>query len=73
MGNILTLSAVAGAIFGVIFIWQGAADAALVLLFTLVGLLLGFAILLIRRMVEGDINRGDVSSFVGSVVNGSNR
>lgn len=73
MRNMLTLGAALGAIFGVIFIWQGAADAALVLLFTLVGMLLGFAALLVRRVLQGDIDGGEVSTFFGNVVNGSSR
>ena len=73
MWNMLTLSAVAGAVFGVIFIWQGAADAFLVLLFAAVGLLIGFTFLLVRRVLEGEIDGGDVSSFFGDVVNGSRR
>lgn len=73
MRNTLAIGAVVGALFGALVIWQGVADAIVVLLFASIGLLVGFVVLLARRFMEGDLDPGDVKSFVGTVINGTRR
>ena len=73
MWNTITVWMLAGLLFGVIFVWQGAADAFIVLTFTAVGWLLGFAVLAIRRLVEGQVDPNDIRSLFGNVVNGRDR
>ena len=68
-----TLGAIAGVLFGVVFIWQGASDAFLVLLFALLGLMIGFSVLLVRRLIAGDVDPADIRSLFGDVVRGPGR
>lgn len=73
MWSTMTLGTLAGLLFGVIFIWQGVEDAFLVLLFAAVGWLIGFAALLTRRVVDGQVDPNDIRSLFGNVVNGRGR
>lgn len=60
MPGLILSGLIGGLIFGVILVWQGAAAAGLVVLFTLVGLVVGFVMWLIWRLVTGQV---DIQTF----------
>lgn len=56
MINIRIIGILVGFLFGVVWVWQDAGDALLVLLFAAVGGLVGYVIWLIGRIVAGDLD-----------------
>ena len=70
MRNAIAIGTVAGLIFGVVMVWEGAGAAGLVLLFSLVGLLSGALAIILVRVVTGDVDTAEVRSLFSSVVNG---
>jgi len=57
----------AGLIFGLVFVWQGAGAAFLVLLFALVGWLLGLAVWIGSRIATGDLELDDLRNLIGII------
>ena len=70
MRNAIVIGTVAGLIFGVVMVWEGAGAAGLVLLFSLIGLLSGALAMVLVRVVTGDVDTAEVRSLFSSVVNG---
>lgn len=56
MPGLMLYGLMGGLIFGVILVWQGAGAAALVLLFALIGWLIGVAVWMIRRITTGQLD-----------------
>ena len=56
MPGLILSGLVGGLIFGVILVWQGAGAAALVVLFTLLGLVVGFLMWMAWRLVTGQVD-----------------
>lgn len=56
MPKVIAYSLIAGLIFGVLLVWQGAGAAGLVLLFAIIGLLVGLALWLGWRIATGDLD-----------------
>jgi hypothetical protein len=70
MRNAILIGIVAGLLFGVVLVWEGAGAAGLVLLFALIGLLLGVLGLVVVRIFRGDVDTAELKSLVSSVMNG---
>jgi hypothetical protein len=70
MRNAVLIGIVAGLLFGVVLVWEGAGAAGLVLLFALIGLLLGVLGLVVVRIFRGDVDTAELKSLVSSVMNG---
>ena len=62
----------AGLIFGIVLIWQGAGAAGLVILFTLLGSLVGFVLWLVWRMYTGEIDGQTLRALVQIIFSGRN-
>jgi hypothetical protein len=58
---------IAGLIFGVVLVWQGAGAAGLVLLFAIVGWLMGVALWLGWRFATGQLDMEAIKSLVGTI------
>ncbi|MYC31678.1 MAG: hypothetical protein F4X64_00680 [Chloroflexi bacterium] len=56
MPGLILSGIIGGLIFGVILVWQGAAAAGVVVLFTLLGLVVGFLIWMAWRLVTGQVD-----------------
>lgn len=56
MPGLIFSGLIGGLIFGVILVWQGAAAAGLVVLFALIGLMVGFVMWLVWRVATGQVD-----------------
>ena len=63
----------AGLIFGIVLIWQGAGAAGLVILFTLLGCLVGFVLWLGWRMYTGEIDGQTLRALIQIIFGGRQR
>ena len=64
---------IAGLVFGVILVWHGAGAAGLVLLFTLVGLLIGVAGWVVWRVINGEVDAETVRNLASTIFFGRRR
>ena len=64
---------IAGLIFGVILVWHGAGAAGLVLLFTVVGLLIGAIGWLVWRIINGEVDAEDLRNLASTIFIGRRR
>ncbi len=64
MPGLMLSGLIGGLIFGVILVWQGAGAAGLVLLFTLVGLLVGAVIWLGWRISTGQLDTQTLRALI---------
>ncbi len=62
-----------GFVFGVILVWEGAGAAGLVLLFTLVGWLIGAAVWLGLRLIKGELDTETIRILAEAVFRSSPR
>ena len=58
---------IAGLIFGVVLVWHGAGAAGLVLLFTVVGLLIGAIGWLVWRIMNGEVDAEDLRNLASTI------
>lgn len=63
----------AGLIFGIVLIWQGAGAAGLVILFTLLGCLVGFVFWFGWRIYTGEIDGQTLRALIQIVFGGRQR
>lgn len=59
-----------GLLFGVVWVWQGAGDAFVVLLFVAIGWLVGAIVWLVGRVSGGEINLGALRDLISAVLSG---
>ncbi len=64
---------IAGLIFGVVLVWHGAGAAGLVLLFTVVGLLIGAIGWLVWRIINGEVDAEDLRNLASTIFIGRRR
>ena len=64
---------IAGLIFGVVLVWHGAGAAGLVLLFTVVGLLIGAIGWLVWRIMNGEVDAEALRNLAGTIFIGRRR
>ncbi len=64
---------IAGLIFGVVLVWHGAGAAGLVLLFTVVGLLIGAIGWLVWRIMNGEVDAEDLRNLASTIFIGRRR
>ena len=64
---------IAGLIFGVVLVWHGAGAAGLVLLFTVVGLLIGAIGWLVWRIINGEVDAEDLRKLASTIFIGRRR
>ena len=64
---------IAGLVFGVILVWHGAGAAGLVLLFTLVGLLIGVVGWVVWRVINGDVDGETLRNLANAIFVGRRR
>jgi hypothetical protein len=69
MRNAIVIGIIAGLIFGFVLVWQGAGAAGLVLLFSLIGLVVGVLAMVIYRIFRGDVDREELRSLFSSMIN----
>ncbi len=67
MANHITIGALGGLLFGIIVIWQGAGAAGLVLLFTILGLLLGAAVQFGQRILSGEVDLESLREMMATI------
>lgn len=70
MKTAILIGIAAGLLFGVILVWEGAGAAGLVLLFALIGLLIGVLGMVVVRILSGDVDGAELKSLFSSVMNG---
>ena len=63
----------AGLIFGIVLIWQGAGAAGLVILFTLLGSLVGFVLWFGWRIYTGEIDGQTLRALIQIIFSGRQR
>ena len=73
MPKAILVGLVAGLIFGLVVVWQGAGAAGVVLLFTLLGLLVGLAVWLGWRAYTGQIDAESVKSLIVTIFSNRTR
>lgn len=64
---------IAGLIFGVVLVWHGAGAAGLVLLFTVVGLLIGVIGWLVWRIINGEVDAEALRNLASTIFIGRRR
>ena len=70
MINWKTAGLLLGLLFGFVLIWQGAGDAALVLLFGFVGWLLCGAVWFVARVIRGDVDLAALRELIAVITSG---
>ena len=70
MINWKTAGLLLGLLFGFVLIWQGAGDAALVLLFGLVGWLVCGAAWFVSRVIRGDVDLAALRELIAVITSG---
>ncbi len=70
MVNARTIGLLVGFLFGVVWVWQGAGDALLVLLFTAIGGLVGFVIWVIGRIATGELDMEALRELASMLLSG---
>ena len=61
---------IAGVIFGIVAVLEGAGAAGLVLLFGLVGLLISVVVWLVWRIINGEVDTASLRSLVEEIFSG---
>jgi hypothetical protein len=69
----ITAGVIAGLIFGLVLVWQGAGAAGLVLLFAIVGLLVGVVLWLGWRSATGQLDTDAIRSLFGVIFSNRTR
>lgn len=64
MPGLIVSGLIAGLIFGIVLVWQGAAAAGMVLLFSFVGLLIGLLIWLGWRLSTGQLDAEAIRALI---------
>lgn len=70
MLNAKTIGVLMGFLFGVVWVWQGAGDALLVLLFAALGGLVGFVIWFIGRIAAGEVDLAAIRELTSVLLSG---
>lgn len=70
MINWKTAGLLLGILFGVVFIWQGAGDAGLVLLFGVVGWLVFAIAWFVARVIRGDVDLAAIRELIAAITSG---
>ena len=70
MGNARTIGLIVGFLFGVVWVWQGAGDALLVLLSAAIGGLVGFVIWVIGRIATGELDMEALRELASMLLSG---
>ncbi len=70
MVNARTIGLLVGFLFGVVWVWQGAGDALLVLLFAAIGGLVGFVIWVIGRIATGELDMEALRELASMLLSG---
>ena len=70
MVNARTIGLLVGFLFGVVWVWQGAGDALLVLLFAAIGGLVGFVIWVIGRIASGELDMEALRELASMLLSG---
>ena len=73
MINAKTIGALIGLLFGVVWVWQGAGSAGLVILFAAVGWLVGLIAWFIGRVSSGDVDVAAIQELVSVIFGGRTR
>lgn len=73
MPGLIFSGLIGGLIFGVILVWQGAGAAGLVILFTLIGLLVGFVMWLAWRVATGQVDVQALRALIDVIFLNRNR
>ncbi len=73
MPRLIFAGLIGGLIFGVVLVWQGAGAAGLVLLFTIIGLLVGLALWLGWRLYTGELDSEDIKALIGIIFSNRTR
>lgn len=63
----------AGLIFGIVLVWQGAGAAGLVILFTLLGCLVGFVLWFCWRIYTGEVDGQSLRALIQIIFSGRQR
>ena len=64
---------IVGLIFGIVLVWEGAGAAGLVLLFTLVGWVIGVIGWLVWRIINGEVDVGALRNLADAIFSGRSR
>lgn len=70
MVNARAIGLLLGFLFGVVWVWQGAGDALLVLLFAAIGWLLSFVIGVIGRIASGEVDMEALRELASMILGG---
>ena len=70
MVNARTIGLLVGFLFGVVWVWQGAGDALLVLLFAAIGGLVGFVVWVIGRIATGELDMEALRELASMLLSG---
>ena len=73
MPTLMVSGLIGGLIFGLILVWQGAGAAGLVLLFTLVGLLIGLVVWLGWRLSTGQLDAQTIRALIEVIFSSRSR
>ncbi len=73
MPRLIAAGLLAGLIFGLVLVWQGAGAAGLVLLFTMLGSLVGLALWLGWRSATGELDSESIKALVGIIFSNRTR
>ena len=73
MFNAKTVGVLVGLLFGVVWVWQGAGDALLVLLFAALGGLVSLVVWFIGRIVTGEVDVAAIRELVSVIFGGRTR
>ena len=70
MINARIIGVLIGLLFGVVWVWQGAGDALLVLLCAAIGWLVGFVVWFTRRIASGEVDVAAIGELVSVIIRG---
>ncbi len=73
MPGLRSAGLLAGLIFGLVLVWQGAGAAGLVLLFAMLGWLVGFVLWLGWRSATGELDSESLKALVGIIFSSRTR
>ncbi len=73
MPGLILSGVIGGLIFGVILVWQGASAAGLVLLFTIVGWLIGVVLWVVWRAYTGQLDVQTVRTLIELIFSNRSR
>ena len=73
MPGLIVSGLIGGLVFGVILVWQGAGAAGIVLLFTLLGLLIGSVVWIVWRVATGQVDLQTLRTLLEVIFANRNR